>query len=218
MVIEAKFEAAFNFEGDRARAMSEGLWGFIDSTGEFVIEPQYVAAGPFSEGLAPVQLEDGGLVGYIDEAGETVIEPLFESAGSFGQGLAPVVTIDGGGYIDETGELVLGPYEWQVFEFTDDGLALFSDGVLFGYLDTDGEVAIEPQFTMAASFFEGAAPAQAEGDELFGYIDTNGEWIVEPQFDDAGTIIDGVAPVIIEGQEAYINAEGETIWPREDSE
>ena len=37
-------------EGDTRNSQ----WGFIDKTGNFVIEPQFYAAGEFSQGLAPV--------------------------------------------------------------------------------------------------------------------------------------------------------------------
>ncbi len=51
--------------------------GFIDKTGKFVIEPQYVEAAPFSEGLARVAVIEGGeeKVGFIDHSGKFVIHP-----------------------------------------------------------------------------------------------------------------------------------------------
>lgn len=32
------------------------MHGYIDQTGKIVIEPKFLEAGPFSEGLAPVQV------------------------------------------------------------------------------------------------------------------------------------------------------------------
>ena len=59
-----------------------GNWGFIDTTGNFVIQPQYSIPSDFSEGLAPVYLsveEEGYMFnsystqGFIDKTGATVI-------------------------------------------------------------------------------------------------------------------------------------------------
>ena len=46
-----------------------------------VINPQFDAASPFSEGLAHVRI--GGKWGYIDPAGKMVINPQFDAASPF---------------------------------------------------------------------------------------------------------------------------------------
>ena len=42
----------------------EGKWGFIDTKGQYVINPQFDGAGLFSEGLARVRIDSKG--GFID--------------------------------------------------------------------------------------------------------------------------------------------------------
>ena len=71
-----------------ARAFSEGLaavqgknekYGFIDKTGKFVIPPQFLRVGDFSEGLAAVEPVDTGWPGnlaYINQKGEIVIKSM----------------------------------------------------------------------------------------------------------------------------------------------
>ena len=49
------------------------LWGFIDSTGKMVIEPQFPYAGNLHEGLALVKKD--GKFGYTDRSGRMVISP-----------------------------------------------------------------------------------------------------------------------------------------------
>lgn len=56
-------------------------WGFVDRSGEMVIEPQFDMVFSFSEGLAPVQVD--GKWGYIDRTGEFAVEPRFESEFGF---------------------------------------------------------------------------------------------------------------------------------------
>ena len=36
----------------------DGLWGFIDSKGDWVVEPDFKKADPFTDGYAKVALED----------------------------------------------------------------------------------------------------------------------------------------------------------------
>ena len=63
-------------------------WGFIDTTGRFVIPPVYTDAFMFSEGLARVM--DEGQWGYVDPSGELVIAAKYSEASEFEEGLALV--------------------------------------------------------------------------------------------------------------------------------
>lgn len=86
---EGVYEDAVLFaSGEPAAVKKNGLWGFVNTDGEMVIEPQYRNAGAFSEGLAPVETENGW--GYITLENEMVIGPQFSGAKNFHKGLAPV--------------------------------------------------------------------------------------------------------------------------------
>ena len=59
-----------------------GKWGYIDETGEFIINPQFEDAGLFADnGLAWIMVH--GKYGYIDETGTIVINPQFDEARGF---------------------------------------------------------------------------------------------------------------------------------------
>ncbi len=69
--IPAQFENGWHFNQGLAAAQTNGKWGFIDTTGKFVIQPQYDDAGDFSEdGTADVSL--GGVEITIDKTGKQV--------------------------------------------------------------------------------------------------------------------------------------------------
>jgi hypothetical protein len=51
----------------------------------------------------------------------------------------------------------------------------------YGYINTKGEVVINPQFEAACSFSDGAAAVLKDG--KWGYIDTSGNFIISPQFE-----------------------------------
>ena len=59
------------------KTASGAEWGYIDKSGEYVIDPQFSDAMEFSEGLAAVLDPESELWGYIDESGSYVIEPQF---------------------------------------------------------------------------------------------------------------------------------------------
>lgn len=65
-----------------------GKWGFIDSTGHFVINPIYDDARSFSEGLAAVKIAHHW--GFINVDGEEVFPPRFKQVGYFQRGVARV--------------------------------------------------------------------------------------------------------------------------------
>jgi len=82
------------FREGLAAVISGGRYGFMDRSGRMVIEPKYANEGPFSEGLAPVQLPNRQWV-YINLAGRIVFRPVWhnspaQSADGFSEGLAAV--------------------------------------------------------------------------------------------------------------------------------
>jgi hypothetical protein len=76
----------------------------VDKSGKITINPQFDAAGDFSDGMALVK--SANRFGYIDKSGKFVINPQFQGAGNFHAGLAPVWTCDRRGYINKSGKYV----------------------------------------------------------------------------------------------------------------
>lgn len=72
------------------RSDNDTLYGYMTSTGQCCITPQFSYALPFCNGLAAVRLESGGQMGYIDTRGAFVIQPIYSRCESFRNGLALV--------------------------------------------------------------------------------------------------------------------------------
>ena len=157
------------------RDFSEGLaavkindkWGYIDRQGKLVIEPRFLEAWNFSEGLAAVEtpvdqrLEQpcrapgdstssytvSKKYGYIDKTGKMTIQPRFESAGPFVDGLANVSNCYEAGFINKTGELVIST-QYQTAAPFSGGLSAVetgdSRGLRKGYIDRSGNVIWQP--------------------------------------------------------------------------
>jgi hypothetical protein len=67
---------------------SRERYGFIDTTGAFVISPQFENAASFSDGLAAVKID--GMWGFIDRSGRQVIPPTFATVSRFSESLSAV--------------------------------------------------------------------------------------------------------------------------------
>ena len=91
-----------------------------------------------------------------------------------------------------------------------DGLALVSANTGYGYINTKGEIVIEPFFDMAYHFQNGIACVYKSGQ--YGYINRNGEYIFEPQFTSASTYFDRIARVEKDESVQYINEKGDVIY------
>ncbi|MBQ7432168.1 MAG: WG repeat-containing protein [Lachnospiraceae bacterium] len=99
LISESGFEDVKPFaENGPAAVCVEGKWGFADTQGNMVIEPQYEDADSFQTGLAEVCVDEKW--GYINTANTIVVEPQFDAAKPFSSsGIAAVQEDDTWSYI-----------------------------------------------------------------------------------------------------------------------
>jgi hypothetical protein len=169
----------------------EGKWGYIDKTGTIKIQPQFVGALDFSDGLATVLMVDGDVQkwGYVDTSGTTVIQPRFDAAWPFSEGLAAAGTGSSErarcGFLDKTGTVVI-PMQYErasspSWEFSE-GLCkvMVQEGAQqrWGFIDKSGTVVIQAQFMGVSDFSEGLAAADSDSD-AHGFIDKTGKWAIQ---------------------------------------
>ena len=156
--IEPQFDDSFtsDFEDDEWAVVSfNHEYGYIDKTGKFMINPQFVTATQFQNDIAkvgvphyynyPIQY------GYIDRAGKYVIEPKFAEASNFTDyGLARARECDNcrWGIIDKTGNYIAGNQKFIDVRFFKDLEVLFvkNDEDKWGIIDRFGNYIAQPQF------------------------------------------------------------------------
>ena len=179
VVAPATFERAWRFHEGRGPVMVGGKYGFVDATGAIVIEPSYDFAGDFYDGLAAVKI--GEKWGYIDPTGKLVIPATFDGASDFSEGFSAVQAGDVAYYIDKTGKKAMElPEDVRQFGRFSEGLAGVWIGETngWGYIDTQGNVVIPPQFYAGEAFSEEVASVLDEKNER-GFIDKNGNMVIE---------------------------------------
>ncbi len=168
-------------------AFSEGLscvyplssgyrgFGYIDLTGQWVIQPQFQTAECFRNGLAAIQQDFNSKWGYIDKEGEMVIPPRFDNTIAFSEGLA-VVCIDGYcGFINRKGRIVI-PCQYRSMSGFFGGLAnveYVPDK--WGYINKQGQlVIVMPSSCRWAQSFSPDGLALTHD----GYINTQGKVVI----------------------------------------
>ena len=118
----AQFQTLGVFREGHAPVSIGGRFGYIDTAGKVVIEPQFATAGPFHEGYAMVR-DDAGRTGYVRLDGTWAIEPLWlQEAYPFSAGRARVRLNGQYGFLDTTGRFVIPPGYLRADDFHE-GLA-----------------------------------------------------------------------------------------------
>lgn len=189
--------------------IKEGRYGYIDRNGELVVEPQYLLASEFNEGLAVVR-GDNQLAGYINEHGEVVIEPIYEDAKVFREGLAPVAVEYGSPlhFINSAGETVFET-DYIITSGFNEGLAavvVISDPFYMNgnieFIDSTGKTVLrlEDRYDVFSSIFFNDGYTLVKRAEGYSYIDKSGDPAFGAIFPDARHFSEGAAGVGIIGE------------------
>jgi hypothetical protein len=164
-------------------------YGFINGTGHIVIEPQFLALGEFSDGLAYARTN--GLYGYIDCTGAFVIAPRFEYATPFSDGLAVVYTDGKPFYIDTKGRKQFECNYPFVDRFEDGKALIRTSSDKFGVISKQGRFIIDTLFTVIKPVAEDLMIVHGLNHQPFvdhrrdldkvcevGVIDTSGNFVI----------------------------------------
>lgn len=187
---------------------NNGLWGFVDRGGNWIISPRFDDVDRFSEGLAKVT-EDGVTYGFIDLSGNWVIAPSdkYKRARQFSDGVSVYYYKDNYYAVNRTGE-VLFKQKSKVSDFKG-GVAVV-DGKKC--IDKTGKFILPPQnyeyfrleFTkhgyiikgihgteskeFTGSYYEYNSRELVNGvvphttTQGVGFLNKNGSWIISPAY------------------------------------
>lgn len=97
-----------------------GKWGYIDKSGEIVIQCQYDEAFGFNLGLARVRI--GTKLGFIDKSGAIIIPCQYTNLGNFSEGLSVAEKEGKYGFIDREGTTII-PFKYEYANSFSEGLA-----------------------------------------------------------------------------------------------
>ncbi len=158
----------------------EGRYGYIDHSGNIIVQPVYRYAYPFAEGAAVVVLPHGadgvpvhGSRHFMCGRGNHLPE-------NSGEALWQHISLDGRPLYLHTCEYV---------ESFSDGVAVAAENGKMGYIDTTGRWVLPPKYDRARSFSNGLARVCVRG--RWGIIDKAGDFVLEPRFAHIGPFAEG---------------------------
>jgi hypothetical protein len=191
----------------------EERWGYIDQTGKYSINPQFKTAFLFSDGLAKVKDNSEEKFGFIDEKGKYVIPAKYVSATDFSDGIAPVTEEDQKiTLINKEGTIITTLDSIETCRKFQNNYAAVQVNGKWGFINTNGEIVIKPQYLSCGDFNEGLAFAKIDSSEtLFGFIDEKGNWAIKPTYSGASDFYNGIAKVEQKELWGYIDKEGNII-------
>lgn len=132
-------------------------YGYINTDGDYVIEPRYERAYDFMDGLARVEVYDTKKYGYIDVNGNYVVEPKYDELGKFVGGYAYAMNDKGlCGAVDTQGNEVI-PCQYEHVTSAYEGIFGVKKAGLYGYYSIDKGWIVEPQYEQASRFENGYA-------------------------------------------------------------
>ncbi len=146
IAIPAQFVAVGYFYAGLAWAKTiEKKVGFINKSGEWVINPQFLSAKNFDpvSGLARIKTEEGWA--YVDKTGTIIKMTNTETWGDFFDGLAKGKKEGKVGYYNAKGEWVIAP-EFEGGRDFRNGFAAVKKGGKWGFIDKTGKWVIEPNY------------------------------------------------------------------------
>jgi hypothetical protein len=187
---------------------------YVDAEGKIVINPQFSEATIFRNGLALVKTSgDKPQWGFIGEDGKFAIIANYKSATVFSEDMAWVVSENAApSCINTKGELKFTLTNAEVVNTFSDGLAAFKEinetgEEKWGFVDKEGKVKINAQFSNVGSFVDGKCPV-SNIDGKWGYIDKEGKLIINHQFDNAASFFNSSAVVKSGDKAGLIDASG----------
>ena len=156
----------------------KGKWGYINTSGDMIIKPQYDYARVFTEnGVARVK--KGKEYFFIDKAGNQILkyDNIFTG---FSKNRAAVL-IDGEKLlINRQGEVICKINADKIYSFRDDNYAVIVKNDKASLIDTLGNIVIATEYQSIGVFNNGIAPVVKDG--KVGFIDITGKEIIPVKY------------------------------------
>ena len=225
-LLPLQFDHIATVSEDRIAVAYDKKYGYMNSTFEWVIPPQWETASDFHHHAACVS--NGSEISVIDDSGIILINlPDLSKKRVF---ISDYIAV-----YDESEKIItLMNRSGEVVLFLENAIidieAQVADGLLpigiintsqveYGYLNLDTkDIIIEPQWCEIANFINGSAIVCYGENEFYGVIDTKGNYIIEPIYSSISRIknVDFIYfEAEIESEDAYhyyvYNSSGEVV-------
>ncbi len=166
-----------------------------------------------------------GKKGCIDGDGNIIIEPKFEDIQCSEDKLLPIKADEKWGFVNQVGEVILEPQfslsPTGYSKYFSEDLGVVCQNQKCGYIDLNGNYAIEPKFDYAENFSDGLAKVNVRGFEFLGYtirnpqvvfINKQGEFLFkDSDFTAESKFSNGLAKVSVDEKAGFIDELGKFV-------
>ena len=239
------FKGEFNLDSELAEiefypfSDDSGRCGYADSSGKWLIMPQYEAGGFFHDGLAVI--EQNGKMGIINKKNEMVTDFVFDDIEA-DTDLFMVSSGDMYGVIDRNGDFLFDTV-YNDISILDNGYISVQKDSLYAFYNTSGNRMTMALYDMVLNFEGGLCPVSinnkigavdenlkliipCDNESLHFYSDSllilgkdnaqklenfNGERINDSLYEEINTLKNGFSLCIQNSKIGYLNADGKQV-------
>lgn len=192
----------------------DGKYGCVDTEGNVVVDLKYdsIEPGFITNDDHIVFITKSNLkYGYIYPAKNITVEPIYEAIRpDTYSDLILVSSENKWSLINLDNNTIVGLEFDTLPTFDYDGMGMFMKDFKYGFINSKGEVVIEPIYSDAHSFSQGLAAV--EGEDGWMYINTEGKTVIPGPFLMASDFSNGVAKVLTGSEKnGVINTDGKYI-------
>lgn len=169
-----KYETVGKVSGGMVLVKEGFLYGYANSSGEYVIEAKYEEAADFKDGYAIVKRNDKW--GVIDTSGKETIACTFDQIDIFNGAVMRVRKGNLFGLMSAATGVTIQQTSYTQIDRLSQNRAMMCINGKYGYFDEKGKTVIAAQYTWASDF-SSDGKASVEKDDTYYYIYTNGSYV-----------------------------------------
>lgn len=188
-------------------------WGFVDTLGNFVIEPQYEFALDFTAGQAVVVKDNNW--GVVDENNETVIDFEYGSISDFYGQWRINKRVKGAIFFDKKGQQLAGGDYQRRGQFRN-GYCQVMQNDKWGFIDERGKLVIPCEYDAVHNFSQQMVAVRKKGS--WSFLNPKGEVVINlaqksVELDTLSDFNNGLCWFKHKGKYGYLNTKGDVHIP-----
>ena len=200
------------FQNDARLTCEQCIWGYVDTVGITVVQPQFSFARTFVNDLGIVENE--GKWGAVDRSDKMVLPTIYDGVHFLENTNNKILRVFNNqqkyGLIDTLGQVTVNLKYDKIGAFNERRLAVKRNG-FWGFVDENGVEVIPCRFQSVKNFYNDMAVVKLSN--KWGLIDKQGEIIIDFQYTRLGNFKDGLAWAYTPKGVCFINTQNEAVIP-----